>query len=326
MNLRWSTLPRQRKVLLVALAGVSLAACPRVRAEYYYLRLLTALKGPSPQAAHWSMKLDLMDRDGAVAPLLRMLRHDNPWMRTVAAESLGKHRGEKVVRALLEAASDPDEAVRAVAIESLGKIGDPLAVSTLRRLMAERGVVYTVLGRMGTEGRNALLDEARRQADPQHAAYALSIACESFPRDPIVREAVQRSLVVEAWEVRQRAVTCLGRMVGYEALPVLTKYLEDARPEVRVAAGEQVGRMGDAAGTKAVAGILRDRTYSAGQRLAAAQALATIKDERTFEVLRDVYLNDPSEGMREVAHSALRRIFVDGDPRQHGREPRTASP
>jgi HEAT repeat protein len=64
----------------------------------------------------------------AAAPLVRLLRQDNsPWVRKYAAEALGhvEPGTDGVVPALVAAAREPREGVRAAAVHALGRLGPP---------------------------------------------------------------------------------------------------------------------------------------------------------------------------------------------------------
>lgn len=323
--MRWRSGGPRLRVAALVLSAVGLVSCSRVRAEYYYLRI--KMGDSTSSLVGWFSHLEHMDKSAAVPPLVRLLRDEDPWVRAVAARALQPYHRRNVVVALSKVAGkDPDEQVRRAAIDSLGAIGDPLAVPVLRDLGGKEGGVYEALGRLGAGGRDALLEEVRKQPDPERVAYALGMLCQSFPRDSLVVRAMEEALTAEAWQLRRQAATCLGETLGSEAIVRLTTHVDDGSSEVRVAVGEQLARLGEAAGTRLLTTMLRDRTLSDEVRMEAAHAFGRVKDQGAFSVLRDAFLGDPSLGVRSAAQNSLVLLFPPGDPRTYGRESPTGSP
>ena len=148
---------RERVLALFAAICVLALFWPRVRAEYYYLRIVT---GRGEQQVTFSLRLQGLGNQAAVPPLLRLLRSDDSFLRDTAARSLARYAGEGVVSVLIQVAeSDPDVEVRIASVWSLGELHDPRAMPVLRRIAASdrsvRGNAIDALWKLGPEGRAA---------------------------------------------------------------------------------------------------------------------------------------------------------------------------
>lgn len=88
---------------------------------------------PSPQISVKSMAMQILDtlEDNALFPLLRLSKSENPELRKIAAELLGKVTDTRANEVLMDMLRDEDEAVLASVISSLGKKKEIAAVPTL---------------------------------------------------------------------------------------------------------------------------------------------------------------------------------------------------
>jgi HEAT repeat protein len=184
-------------------------------------------------------------------------------------------------------ADNPD--VRKKAARDLGEFGlaakaaVPRLIATLRDTVPEvRQAAAAALGNIGPEAREAArpLSQAVKDADPQVREAAAKALGQIRPAD---REAVQAlidTLHDPSDRVRSAAVVALGKIgpAAKGAVPELVRVLRDrqAKPDLRRAAAEALGRAeADAA---AVAGALTEalRDPDAGVRSAAALTLGRI--------------------------------------------------
>lgn len=294
---------------------------PRLLAEYYYARILF-----SESDVEWIGRLEYMNRQGATPVLLRLLHSRDPWTREMAARSLDKYRGNRVVEGLTRLVrEDPEEPVRLGAIDSLRKIADPEAVPVLQQAGWDDPVAADALAAMGPGGKKALLQYLNEHPDPGRRVRALRSLCGStlagpspFATDPDVRGEVNSALRAPAWQMRVAAAGCVPKTyAASEAVGPLKPLLDDESYEVRIAAGRELGRLKDQAGIEAIRSIVLDRSLPIEVRRGATTAMGDIGYEGFFEILRDALHDEPS--LKECAHSSLQRIFRDGDPRQHGR-------
>ncbi len=77
------------------------------------------------------------DQAQALEKLAVALRHDSPNVRGCAANALGDFRGESATRLLLQALQDAHEYVRATALASLGKHGNPEILPELEKYLED---------------------------------------------------------------------------------------------------------------------------------------------------------------------------------------------
>ncbi|MCX8067326.1 MAG: HEAT repeat domain-containing protein, partial [Anaerolineae bacterium] len=111
-------------------------------------------------------------------------------------------------------------------------------------------------------------------------------------------------------DVRRAAAEALGRIGDPRAVPGLLKALRDADAEVRWAAAEALGRVG----APAVPGLLEVlRDADAGVRRAAAEALGRIGDPQAIPGLLEA-LRDADPRVRRAAAEALGRIGAPALP------------
>jgi hypothetical protein len=73
---RWHTLGPRQRVSLLPIAGFLAIAYPRIKAEYYYARIRGS--DSTSNLVGWFFSLE-HSGDAAVAPLIRLLGHREPW-------------------------------------------------------------------------------------------------------------------------------------------------------------------------------------------------------------------------------------------------------
>ena len=114
--------PALRKRALAALASEeALPALSRALAE--------SASADLRRNAVWA--LTRIDTDGARAAVRDALRDDSPSVRHAALHSVALHRDRQAVDAAISLLGDPSDAIKRVAAEALGRIGDPVAVAPL---------------------------------------------------------------------------------------------------------------------------------------------------------------------------------------------------
>lgn len=242
----------------------------------------------------------------AVAPLLDAMKHPENFNPYWVAGSLARI-GPPAVELLVAALKDPDENVRAVAAEALGRIRDPRAIEPLMVLLKQEppeppagaskkvGLVLTVVLTVPTAVSRALANLDRERVLP---------LVEAAMNDP-------------APLVRRRAAATLGALGGEECQPLLLAALKDKDAGVRADAAAGLGgnaRVGviclsdSRVAPEAVEPLMEALNDEAPEvRLAAAYALREAGDDRAVLALRRV-LDDPYPGVRLTAICALGNI------------------
>jgi len=266
----------------------------------------------------------------AVEPLITALKGNNEDLRQAAAEALGKI-GTPAVDSLVSLLKDSDWHIRQASAESLGKIGDARAVEPLIVTLNDNyGVVgkaaVDALGKIGAPAVEPLIT-ALKDSDwnvRQAAAQALErIGTPSVkPLVSVLEDSDwnARQIIAEAldkldwkpgkdqaganyWVTKGNWEKCVA--VGAPAVDPLVSVLKYSDKDVRQAAVEALGRIGDIRAVDPLVTMLKDSDWHVRQ--AAAEALGKIGDVRAVEPLITV-LNVNEGDVRQAAVKALVKI------------------
>ena len=240
------------------------------------------VRGQPELAAEWSKDALVGIGVAAVPPLLEVLRNDDPDVRVVAIETLGKFGAKAVpahsnliaalndpvpkVRmsaaqclaeiepedaavsaALVASIKDPDDDVSRAACESLVRIGKPALPPVLALARDDdpdvRKQAVALLSRMATPMPVPVIGQSMDQARDR---------CEA------VRERLRSSLGDPDDRIRSACSEAL-KEVGEAAVPDLIAVLDDASPAIRASAARILGALGDSA-RKGLDSLRRHRT------------------------------------------------------------------
>jgi HEAT repeat protein len=213
--------------------------------------------------------------------------------------SLYQLERDRDVDALLDHLNGSDSpAVRKRAAEILGGVVDgdehPHAVDALVGT-ARNGDDETVRG-----AAIDALDEVGTDAVERLVAEMAGIDADGA--DWVRAEAFVEALGADRAELRMAAANALGRVGDPSAVAALTDRLDDPDPRVRARAARACGSIGDARATDRLADRLGDQDGRV--RREAADALAAIGTEAALAPLLDA-VDDPSERVRYAAVMAL---------------------
>jgi HEAT repeat protein len=197
----------------------------------------------------------------------------NRWRRTAALKVLSRLGHPQMMELLRNAVEGRDDDVVSVGFALLRTSSDPGAVDIL---------IAAIRGRRHPAARVAVLLESSPQRPGLRYRELLSDA------DPLMRqwgatllgdypeyEWVERELVPliedSNADVRQAAITSLGRVGNMPAEVAALRLLDDSVPSVRAAAARALGQLERTDCAQAVAGLLGDATWAV--RFAARQSL-----------------------------------------------------
>jgi HEAT repeat protein len=160
--------------------------------------------------------------------LIASLGHADPYMRTVAAEVLGRLREKQSVQPLITALRDHSKLVREKTAIALGHIGDKNAVQPLIESLNDEAeeVRVTVAGVLGH-----LRDRAAVPALITSLSAAISLG---LIGDPLAIKPLFDALSDENEMVRKYACEALGSL-GRPAVPALLKALKNDRVRAHAA-------------------------------------------------------------------------------------------
>ncbi len=238
---------------------------------------------------------------------VKMLKHDSPQVRLVAVEGIWELRAESGIAPLRGLLKDKAWDVRRAAAEVLGKLRDVQSIAQLSVLLGDpdadvRETAATALGRL--MDRRAIGPLVMAFKDPasgvrRFAAAALGRIDHDWSTSNEGREALEtlkNSLGDSDSDIRQ----FIGHLLRGAVVAATTKR--------KTAAAHDPYETHDRQRKLAISillNILEDEDRDLRQ--AAAEALGKIGDQRTETALVRA-MSDPDEGVREVVETALRAL------------------
>nr|WP_301662722.1 HEAT repeat domain-containing protein [Methanoculleus sp. FWC-SCC1] len=247
------------------------------------------------------------ESSSALERSINALRDPDETIRAAAVEAL-RAMGEAAVDPLIGALSDKAYVVRIAAAEALGDMGYQRAVPPLIAVLRDtdqdvRIAAAAALGRLADPRAIrpliALFDDPYYGVRNAAADALAAIGEDAF--DALVAVLGDRPVVV-----RITAARALGEMKDRRAVPPLVDLLSDPAAEVRWAAAQAVGGLGEAA-IAPLSLVLKNG--SKNERLAAIDALWKITDDRATEALMGG-LHDEDADVRAKASEALKKRQV----------------
>jgi hypothetical protein len=214
-----------------------------------------------------------LETQQAAAALVQLLK-DPMWdVRRAAAAALGKIPDPQAIGGLLTALGDSDADVREAAAVSLGRIGDLRGVGGLVLALVDResNVRHAAAPALQQiRFKWSQTEEARRMIPDLRAAFNSG--------DPAVRYAASSVLQQLGAATGQRGALDQGTSVMTAAgqkqrnvLSAFTEFLADPDRDIRLAAAETLGRLGDQRSASALMTALSDSDEDV--RRAAAKSL-----------------------------------------------------
>ncbi len=259
-----------------------------------------------------------MREDAAVEPILALLSDPSPATRHTAIETVGEIGSPRAGEALLAHLGNVGRDERAAVLKSLLRIGVPLPGAGFPedlleiflgddewrdRLVALRGLV----GIADEDVLRAIFDVAgsldATEPDEEEILRAIKellLRCGS-------RDALRRLLDDHTLRFRGKAILAevVGEMQIVEAVPNLAARLRDDVRDVRMAAAQALGRIGDGGAREALVAAIRDPEGHV--RKAAAVALGAVGGKEAFEPLLSLLLREEYD---DVAREAVQAIFA----------------
>jgi HEAT repeat protein len=212
----------------------------------------------------------------------QLMSDKNVNVQLAAAYAMRKLGGQSYDELFTKALADRDQTIRSNAALILGKMGDKKAVPMLRSLLR----------------------------DPQSSDKAMFVAVEAMARlgDEGVYAKLWAMLISTYADDRVTGIRAMGALGTMPARNALITLLDDNVVEVRLAAAEQLGAMGDTAGEPEVLDFFMGKGVSESERTNRAKALAAlavgrIKTPSLTKYLPDL-LNSSSLGVRLAAAKA----------------------
>ncbi|MGZ8463888.1 MAG: HEAT repeat domain-containing protein [Candidatus Deferrimicrobiaceae bacterium] len=254
----------------------------------------------------------------AVEPILALLSDPSPLTRFTAIEALGEIGSSRAGEALLAHLGSADKNERAAILKSLLRIGVPLPGAGFPEDLLEiflgddewKDRLVALRGLAGIADENALraifdvagsLDATNLEDEEILLAIkVLLLRCGSL--------GALRGLLDDP-TLRFRGKTILAEVVGElqlrEAVPNLVVRLLDDVRDVRIAAAQALGRIGDAGAREALLAAIQDPEGHV--RKAVVAALGAVGGKEAFEPLLSLLLREEYD---DVAREAVRALFA----------------
>ena len=303
----------QRRQAVTALCEISDARIVKA--------LIVALKDSDDQVRSAAVESLCKIAEPSSAPeLIFALSDANKHVRAVAAEALGSFGGPKAVEPLLRRVRDKNWEVREAVCLALGKLKDPRAFDPLVKALkdgdrevreaAVRGLSFLNDKRALGPLLGAVVDESDSVRQPAFATLStLDMHWEQSDAARAARPMLQEALKNNQYWVRQAAADALTRIGNLKpvepaqlslaasgsapvlieashqrkqsAVDVLVGLLADFDHELRFAAAEALGRIGQTNALTPLARSLKDADKAV--RKSAAQAIETLRGKPTPE-------------------------------------------
>ena len=244
--------------------------------------------------------------------LLTLLKDDNESVRYQAAESLGKNKDERIVKELIKLMikEGEEEVVAACAAQSLGNIGNILAVEPLIMMVTTVEIdiflenFLIALGKIGDKRAfHPLLKEMKDEDSEarEHAAVALGYLGDKRA----VKSLIEAMRDEWDYELVSSAAYALGQLGDKRAVEPLIESLNHEWDDVRSRAVDALIVLGDERAGKPLIQMLNDNVeYIRGR---SAVGLGKLGGNHAIKPLT-LLLEDSSNWVRDMAEKAVDEI------------------
>ncbi|HEX4280700.1 MAG TPA: HEAT repeat domain-containing protein [Solirubrobacteraceae bacterium] len=220
-------------------------------AERPVLALLTIeLMGEASSPAQTEALRDALEQAGIVELGERGTRRFSPWRRALACETLGRIGAPRSVPALVERLNDRRAEVRMAAVRALGAIGSIEAVPALgdaflQRRAAPTDMINDALRRIGGEA-GTVFERGLATTDPiVRGSSCFGLAAIAGQRPGAVWRLAEVLALDSDVRVRAAAATALGIAGGHQVPDPLLAAANDPEVTVRRAAVKSLGSFDD---------------------------------------------------------------------------------
>jgi len=225
--------------------------------------------------------------------------------------SASQDSARAVIRALLEAARDPDLEVRRAAIRSLGRYEDPSTAPAFREALRDpdpeiRTIAIEALAEFKDRSSVGAIAAALRDENVE-VRRAAADALDELPAASARTELIAALRDPDA-EVRESAISALAQLKDPAATDALIAAMKDPKPDVRARAIEALHELELPTPPPALLDALRDPSPAVRQQ--AAHAVGHYQDARAVPTLRTM-IEDPNAEVREAAVEALSEIRTE---------------
>ncbi|MEP7357644.1 MAG: HEAT repeat domain-containing protein, partial [Anaerolineales bacterium] len=242
---------------------------------------------------------------------LRGLQAEQPVRRREAAQMLAQHPSSAACEALLAALGDPDPGAHEAIIQAIVQQDSPDRIARLVAVLREdqptrRNAALSTLIEIGARTPDALIAALEHPSTVVRLHVAEVLGDLRNPQVPLALIA-HLADTAEFPNVRHAAAQALGKIGDLAATPALIAAAEQADFWVRFAAVEALGRLGD---PRAVAPLGRLLHEDPWMRAAIVEALGNIGQVEAVPDLAAA-LDDGNDAVRAASIEALLKIVVE---------------
>jgi HEAT repeat protein len=228
----------------------------------------------------------------------RLLTDDDVEVRALAVEGLWEDDRASTAQVMIELAQrDAAEAVRAAALDGLGRFALRLALDELRPAIAERI-------------RTALLEFVGPETAPELRRRAIEASGYLAEEEPF-KQAVQTAYASDEVRLRASAVKAMGRSCNPAWFETISREMASDEPTLRFEAARAAGETEDERFIPGLIEAVHDRDTEV--RLAAIESLGAIGGQRARQALQQVRRGRDS-ALADAADAALEELDALADP------------
>ncbi|NJM41725.1 MAG: HEAT repeat domain-containing protein [Anaerolineae bacterium] len=262
-------------------AWMSLSADPRAKAA---------------QALHALMQEDIEMHFGAA--FRPMLSDANPRVRLTAISGLMEDEGQDLVEPLIHLMrNDPEESVRAAAAGALGRFA--ILAETDRLTPARKRMIY-----------EAVLKVFRTEEESS-PVYRNALESLAYTSNDVIAMYIRAAYASDDEALRTSAIVAMGRSQDRQFSEFVREELQNVSPKMRLEAARAIGELEDADAMPELSKLIDDTDMQV--REAALESLAVIGGEPARSLLQAAVLSEDEELVTLAEHAIETYDFWHGE-------------
>lgn len=301
-----------------AFAPIPPAAAGDLQAQARQI-IADGLADPTPQIRANAIEVVATTREVRLMPRVhRLLTDEVIPVRFAAILAVGDMEYTLARNDIVGLLSDPNPNIKVAASYAISRLGNPEYYKVLCNSLASkdqtvRANAALLVGKSGREEGIRFLYWTLQRSDSTDKVALQAVESIAMLKDRRIYPKLWTRLISAYADDRVLGISAMGALGNEEARSALITMLDDPVPEVRLAAAEQLGRLGDPIGESEVLAVI-EKNVIAGmspqgqERIRMFTALA-IGEIGTPAVLRRLppFLQDPSPVVRLAAAKAALR-------------------
>ncbi len=244
--------------------------------------------------------------------LITFLQDDKIKDKTQLVKVVGELRFDEATSVLLDIlAVSKDESLIMLIIETLGLVGDPIAVNALTDFLysANRELIFAAVQSLGQVGTPTAMHRLAERMGTDNEIDFMILSIFAGVQDQISLEKLNGTLRSHYAHMRSYAKKELVN-IGSKAVPFLIDNLKSDDPDFLIHTLNVLGDIGDESAVKPIRKLLGNEPKDANVRFAAYEALALLPLKAGAYTLT-AGLNDPEDHVCIAAARAIDQNFSD---------------